>query len=67
MKWDDKYKLFTWDIVMSPAFSGASFSFPSDYWIDPRQIEIGYRKEKINKILRIRKIKFILKRNERII
>jgi len=62
MKWNTTYEHFTFDLVSPPGFSGASFSFTADTWVDPREIEIGFRKEKINKILRKQKIKYLIKR-----
>lgn len=47
----------TFDLVSSPAFSSSIY----DILIDPREIEIKLRKDKINKILRKEKIKYILK------
>lgn len=47
----------TFDLVSYP-----SFNFKSDEWyVDSKEIEIKLRKDKINKILRKEKIKYILK------
>lgn len=47
----------TFDLVSAPAFGSAIY----DIFIDPREIEISFRKDKINIILRKQKIKYILK------
>lgn len=46
----------SFDLVSAPAFD-----FPIyDVSLDPREIEISFRKDKINVILRRQKIKYIL-------